>query len=170
MDLGPVLVEALEMLGARLAESQVELRLPRPLPVALCDRVRVREVFSNLVSNAAKYNDKADKWMEIGFIGPGDADRPASAPADTLGQTLFYVRDNGIGIEMRHKDRVFAIFKRLHAQDTYGGGSGAGLTIARKMVEQHRGRIWFDSEVGVGSTFYFTLPGPKFLEGKAHAA
>ena len=181
MDLGPVLVEAVEMLGARLAESQVELRVPRPLPVALCDRVRVREVFSNLVSNAAKYNDKAHRWMEIGFISPnadgdGDGDRPASAasatsaPADSEGQTIFYVRDNGIGIDMRHKDRVFAIFKRLHAQDAYGGGTGAGLTIARKMVEQHRGRIWFDSEIGVGSTFYFTLPGPKFLEGNAHAA
>ena len=169
MDLGPVLVEALEMLGVRLAESEVELRVPRPLPVALCDRVRVREVFSNLISNAAKYNDKAHRWMEIGFISP-DGARPASALADTEGQTLFYVRDNGIGIDMRHKDRVFAIFKRLHAQDAYGGGTGAGLTIARKMVEQHRGRIWFDSEIGVGSTFYFTLPGPKLLEGNAHAA
>ena len=154
--------------------GQVELRVPRPLPVALCDRVRVREVFSNLVSNAAKYNDKAHRWVEIGFISPDEA-RPASAayaasaPADTEGQTLFYVRDNGIGIDMRHKDRVFAIFKRLHAQEAYGGGSGAGLTIARKMVEQHLGRIWFDSEIGVGSTFYLTLPGPKFLDGNDHA-
>ena len=165
--LGPVLVEAMDMLGARLAESQVEVRVPRPLPAAHCDRVRVREVFSNLISNAAKYNDKAHRWLEIGFISPDEA-RPASAPACSDGQTLFYVRDNGIGIDPRHKDRVFAIFKRLHAQDAFGGGSGAGLTIARKMVEQHQGRIWFDSEVGVGSTFYFTLPGT--LHGKPHAA
>ena len=166
-DLGPVLVEATDMLGARLAESQVAVRMPRPLPAALCDRVRVREVFANLISNAAKYNDKPQRWMEIGYIsptdgpqdGPQDGARPASAPADTEGHTLFYVRDNGIGIDMRHKDRVFAIFKRLHPQDAYGGGSGAGLTIARKMVEQHHGRIWFDSEPGVGTTFYFTLPG-----------
>jgi chemotaxis family two-component system sensor kinase Cph1 len=162
LDLGPVLVEALEMLGARLAESQVEVRVPRPLPMAYGDRVRVREVFSNLISNATKYNDKAGAWVEIGCIGlddtPAAAARPASAPAEVSGDTIFYVRDNGIGIDPRHKDRVFMIFKRLHAQDAFGGGSGAGLTIACKMVEQHHGRIWFDSVIGEGSTFYFTLP------------
>ena len=162
-DLGPVLVEAIEMLGARLAENDIELRVPRPMPVAHCDRVRVREVFSNLISNAAKYNDKPHRWVEVGYLDPGHAEVEAgiqaSAPAQTAGQTLFYVRDNGIGIDMRHKDRVFAIFKRLHAQDAFGGGSGAGLTIARKMVERHQGLIWFDSQIGVGSTFYFTLPG-----------
>jgi two-component system, chemotaxis family, sensor kinase Cph1 len=168
-DLGPVLVEAMEMLGARLAESSVEVRVPRPLPVARCDRVRVREVFSNLISNAAKYNDKAQRWLEVGHIGPVDA-APASAPAEAAGQTLYYVRDNGIGIDMRHKDRVFAIFKRLHAQDAFGGGSGAGLTIARKMVQQHGGRIWFDSQLGAGSTFYFTLPGFETSAGHSRAA
>jgi light-regulated signal transduction histidine kinase (bacteriophytochrome) len=172
--LGPVLVEAIEMLGTQLADSQVEVRVPRPMPVAHCDRVRVREVFSNLISNAAKYNDKAQKWVEVGYIGPDDLPaemaRPASAPAQTDGHTLFYVRDNGIGIDMRHKDRVFAIFKRLHAQEAFGAGSGAGLTIARKMVEQHRGLIWFDSEIGVGSTFFFTLPDASPTGSSPHAA
>ena len=179
-DLGPVLVEAMEMLGARLAESQVEVRVPRPLPVAHCDRVRVREVFANLISNAAKYNDKAQTWVEIGHLEPHDGPlalagaprhpRPASTPAEARNDTVFYVRDNGIGIEARHKDRVFEIFKRLHAQDAYGGGSGAGLTIARKMVEQHRGRIWFDSIPGQGATFYFTLPGMRSLDVSSDAA
>ncbi len=175
IDLGPVLVEATDMLGARLAESQVELRLPRPLPTACCDRVRVREVYANLIANAIKYNDKPQRWVEIGYIDvfeppgepPGEATselasvvaRPASTPPHCQADTIFYVRDNGIGIDARHKDRVFALFKRLHGQDEFGGGSGAGLTIARKMVEQHRGCIWFDSQPGVGSTFYFTLPG-----------
>jgi light-regulated signal transduction histidine kinase (bacteriophytochrome) len=168
-DLGPVLVEAIEMLGARLAESHVDVRVPRPLPHALCDRVRVREVFSNLISNAAKYNDKDQTWVEVGHIGPDDA-APASAPAEAEGHTLFYVRDNGIGIDLRHKDRVFAIFKRLHAQDAFGGGSGAGLTIARKKVEQHGGRLWFDSQPGAGSTFYFTLPGFEATAGQSDAA
>ena len=183
--LGPVLVEAMEMLGARLAESKVEVRVPRPLPLARCDRVRVREVFSNLISNAAKYNDKAQTWVEIGYIEPDDGSsamalqdrpaspacpaRPSSTPAEAGDGTLFYVRDNGIGIDARHQERVFEIFKRLHAQDAFGGGSGAGLTIARKMVEQHRGRLWFDSLPGAGSTFYFTLPGPKTLDLKPHA-
>ena len=175
LDLNRVLVEALEMLGARLAESQVEVRVPRLLPVAHGDRVRVREVFSNLISNAIKYNDKVGAWVEIGHIGLHDVAtalaRPASTPADAAGDTIFYVRDNGIGIDLRHKDRVFMIFKRLHAQDAFGGGSGAGLTIARKMVEQHHGRIWFDSALGEGSIFYFTLPGHSGSEdGTPHAA
>ncbi len=172
ISLGPVLVEALEMLGARLTESQVEVRVPRPLPVAHADRVRVREVFSNLISNAMKYNDKAQTWVEIGYIGAVDESstmpRPVSTPAGAREHTLFYVRDNGIGIDERHKDRIFEIFKRLHAHDAYGGGSGAGLTIARKMVEQHQGRIWFDSRLGVGSTFYFTLPGLEARVAGSH--
>ncbi len=164
IELGPVLVEAMDMLGARLAESRVEVRVPRPLPMAHCDRIRVREIFANLVSNATKYNDKPHPWVEIGCIGAQDEaltmKRPASTPAGARGDTLFYVRDNGIGIETRHKDRIFAIFKRLHSADAFGGGSGAGLTIARKMVQQHGGLIWFDSQVGEGTTFYFTQPDP----------
>ncbi len=162
IDLGPVLVESMEMLGARLAESTVEVRVPRPLPAAHADRVRVREIFSNLISNAVKYNDKAQPWVEIGYLEVQDAPptwtRPASTPQEAGGDPIFYVRDNGIGIDTQHRERVFEIFKRLHPHDAFGGGSGAGLTIARKMVEQHKGRIWFDSQPGLGSTFYFTLP------------
>lgn len=146
VDLGAVVVEALEMLGSRLADSGLEVRIPRPLPQLLCDRVRVREVFANLISNALKYNDKPEPWLEIGYL-----DRDGTAPQ------VFYVRDNGIGIESRHRERVFQIFKRLHPRDAYGGGSGAGLAIVRKLVEQHDGRIWFDAEPDVGATFYFTL-------------
>ena len=76
-----------------------------------------------------------------------------------LGQTILYVRDNGIGIAARHHDQVFKMFRRLHMRDAYGGGSGVGLTIVKKLVERHHGKIWIDSELGVGSTFYFTLLG-----------
>ena len=157
-DLGVVLGEAIDMLGARLAERQTEVRVPRPLPWARCDRIRVREVLSNLISNASKYNDHAgaEAWVEIGFIGAAEP-RPASAPAEVGGDAIFYVRDNGIGIDPQHKERVYEIFKRLHVPDAYGGGTGAGLTIVRKMVQQHGGHIWFDSQPGQGSSFYFTL-------------
>jgi light-regulated signal transduction histidine kinase (bacteriophytochrome) len=163
-DLGPVLVEAIDMLGGRLAQSKVDMRVPRPLPVASCDRVRVREVYANLIANAIKYNDKPQPWVEVGYIGVDAPARPASTPRRCQADTILYVRDNGIGIDERHKDRVFALFKRLHGQDEFGGGSGAGLTIARKMVEQHRGCIWFDSLPGVGTTFYFTLPGDGYTD------
>jgi two-component system, chemotaxis family, sensor kinase Cph1 len=162
VDLGAVLAEALEMLGGRFIESGLEVRVPRPLPATRGDRSRVREVLSNLISNAAKYNDRSDPWVEIGYIRAHDdasaAARPASTPAEAKDDTIFYVRDNGIGIDQRNQDRAFAIFKRLHPPEAFGGGTGVGLTIVRKMVEQHRGRIWLESAPGVGSTFYFTLP------------
>jgi light-regulated signal transduction histidine kinase (bacteriophytochrome) len=158
--LDEVLADALDSLGARLEESGVAMRVPRPLPAAHCDRVRMREIFANLVANAAKYNDKPERWAEVGYLDPGEAPRPADrwgAAARLAGQRVFYVRDNGIGIEDRHRDRVFMMFKRLHARDAFGGGSGAGLAIVKKLVEQHRGAIWFESTPGVGTTFYFTL-------------
>jgi len=78
------------------------------------------------------------------------------APA-TDASPVLYVRDNGIGIEPRHFDLVFKMFKRLHGRDEFGGGSGAGLSIVQKLVDQHRGSVWVESTAGAGSTFYFTL-------------
>jgi hypothetical protein len=105
------------------------------------------QVFTNLIANAVKYSDKADRQIEIGAL-------PTDPPT-------VYVRDNGIGIDPRHADNIFRMFKRLHGRDRYGGGSGAGLTIVRKIVERHGGRIWVESTPGEGSTFYFTLaPAP----------
>jgi chemotaxis family two-component system sensor kinase Cph1 len=146
VDLAAVVTEALEMLGSRLTNGGLEVRVPRPMPRLSCDRARVREVFANLISNALKYNDKPHPWIEIGYLD-----------SDGVLPQVFFVRDNGIGIESRHRERVFQIFKRLHPRDAFGGGAGAGLAIVRKLVEQHHGRIWFDAQPGVGSTFYFTL-------------
>ena len=69
----------------------------------------------------------------------------------------LYVRDNGIGIREKHKSAVFRMFKRLNAPEKFGGGSGVGLTIVQKIVQRHGGRIWIESEFGVGTTFFFTL-------------
>ena len=151
-----VLGEAIDSLGARLEESGVTVHVPRSMPPARCDRIRTREIFANLIANAAKYNDKAERRVEVGYIDPADAS--AAARASGAARTrVFYVRDNGIGIEERHRERVFMMFKRLHARDAFGGGSGAGLAIVKKLVDQHQGRIWFESVAGVGTTFYFTL-------------
>jgi len=123
----------------------------------MCDRIRVREVLVNLLSNAIKYNDKVAKRVEVGFVGPHETPLRGTFPADTNGQTVYYVRDNGIGISARHFDQVFKMFKRLHGREEYGGGTGAGLTIVRKLVERHRGQVWLESAAGEGSTFFFTL-------------
>ena len=157
VDLNEVAAEAMEMVGSRAAEGQMALVVPRPLPPVVCDRVGCREVFVNLLSNALKYNDKLEKRIEIGYIRPDEVHPRPGCPSESVGQVLYYVRDNGIGISPQHYEQVFTIFKRLHARDAYGGGTGAGLTIVKKLVERHRGQVWLDSTPGEGSTVYFTL-------------
>lgn len=100
-------------------------------------------VLQNLISNGLKFNSSQPPTVEVGMT---DGEQPA-----------MFVRDNGIGIEPRHHETVFAIFRRLHARDKYEG-TGAGLAIARKIIEQHGGRLWLESEPGRGSTFFFRLP------------
>ena len=155
-DLNEVVNESIEMVDARRVEGPTEIAVPRALPHARCDRVRCREIFVNLLSNALKYNDKPQKRVEVGFIAPGESPRPG-APEGAIDVTIYYVKDNGIGIAERYFDQVFKMFKRLHGRDEYGGGTGAGLTIVQKLVERHHGRVWLDSTPGEGSTFYFTL-------------
>lgn len=144
-DPNELLQEAIAVLFASRPDAQMSIRIPRCLPTIECDPVLVSEVFSNLISNALKYNDKADPWVEIGY-----EERSGESP-------LFYVRDNGIGIQTHHHETIFKLFKRLHSQDKYGGGTGAGLAIVKKIVELHGGRIWVESVAGTGATFYFSL-------------
>jgi chemotaxis family two-component system sensor kinase Cph1 len=157
-DLNQVVAEAVEMVGSRRDETQAEFVVPRPLPTVHSDWVRCREIYVNLLSNALKYNDKSHKRVEIGWIeAHEDHPRPRRAP-QAAGQNIYYVKDNGIGIEAKHYEQVFKMFKRLHARDVFGGGSGAGLPIAKKLVERLGGQIWLDSTPGEGSIFYFSLP------------
>jgi signal transduction histidine kinase len=145
VDLGEIVSGILDSLAISLRQEGVEVRVPRPLPVVRADRVRVGEIFHNLIVNAMKYNDKPRKWIEIGWHQNG------------AGPPVFHVRDNGIGIPEKHREAVFRIFKRLHGREKFGGGTGAGLTIVKKIVERHHGRIWLESSAGEGTTFYFTL-------------
>jgi len=154
-DLNVVLREVLDRLAMSIEQQQVQLRIPRPLPTIQYDVVSLGEVFYNLILNAIKYNTKPEKWVEIGYqeLAP-----PSSADASGVPYT-FYVRDNGIGIQEKHFETIFRIFKRLHVRDQFGGGTGAGLTIAKKIVERHGGRIWLESTLTVGTTFFFTIKG-----------
>lgn len=145
VNLEKMLNEILATLEGRLQQERIDIRRPASLPTVYADHARVGELFRNLITNAFKYNDKPQRWIEIGCTETAQE-----------GQ-VFYVRDNGIGIPAKHFDRIFQIFKRLHGQEKYGGGTGAGMTICKKIVEKHGGRIWLASTVGEGSTFYFTL-------------
>jgi signal transduction histidine kinase len=147
----PVNVDAVvdavaEDLNRLWTKEGIELRRNAPLGSVYGDAARIGEVFQNLFSNAAKYNDKPSKWIEVGC-------NHSSIPP------VFYVRDNGIGIPTQHHENIFRIFKRLHEQNKFGGGTGAGLTIVKKIVERYGGRIWLESVPGEGTVFYFTLSG-----------
>lgn len=148
-DLNELVQEVIVVFRASRPDLQLDIRIPRPLPTVQCHPVLMNEVFSNLLSNAFKYNEQAQPCVEIGYLDTVDA-KPAA--------TIFYVQDNGIGIQEHHLENIFRLFKRLHSQEKYGGGTGAGLAIVKKIIELHNGRIWVESTVGVGSTFYFTIP------------
>ncbi|MFC1623717.1 ATP-binding protein [Candidatus Omnitrophota bacterium] len=145
IDLNELLSDVKKNLVYSLEERNVDLKVMENLPTLTCDNIRISEVFSNLISNAIKYSKKDIRpVIEIGYRDKGDFYE-------------FYVKDNGIGIDEEYYDKVFQIFQRLHAKGEYEG-TGAGLTIVKKIIENHSGKIWVTSEVGAGSTFYFTLP------------
>ncbi|OQW32292.1 MAG: hypothetical protein A4E19_19890 [Nitrospira sp. SG-bin1] len=156
-DLASLVRRVVQSLKPRLDELQVAVRTTGPLPTLSVNPVMFQEVFANLITNAMKYNDKPEKWIEIGV----SAEEPASqrtVAAQEEGMTVLHVKDNGIGIPTRHQEQIFNMFRRLHARDAYGGGTGVGLTIAKKIIERHGGRLWVESEPTVGSTFFIALP------------
>jgi two-component system, chemotaxis family, sensor kinase Cph1 len=158
VDLGQVVEGVLDMIAIS-QPTPTEFRIPRPLPTVQCDRPQVIELFTNLISNAIKYNDREQKWVEIGYVLPEETNPDLPESLDRS-QIVFFVRDNGIGIRAKHLDTIFKIFKRLHPANNYNGGTGAGLTITKKIVERHGGSIVVESIFGDGSTFYFTLGQP----------
>ncbi|NOH04748.1 MAG: PAS domain-containing protein [Chloroflexi bacterium] len=134
--------EALEIVHGRLRENKVQVIVQKNLPAVYGDRQRLVEAMQNLIDNAAKFIGK-DPRVEIGQEGFEG------------GKPVFFVRDNGIGIDPVHHDRIFGLFNKL---DTASEGTGIGLSLVKRIVEVHGGRIWVRSEAGKGATFYFTLP------------
>lgn len=153
VDLNEVLQQSLLFLRNRIADSNAEIVVPRLLPKAFVDEIRVGEVFSNLISNALKYTDQENPRIEIGYTENETRDIAGALKIERV----YYVRDNGIGIDERFHSDIFRIFKRLHGRKEYSGGVGAGLTIVKRIVERHGGRIWLESATGEGTIFYFTL-------------
>ena len=142
--------EAVDRVRGRLDEINAIVEIQRDLPVVNVDRIRLVEVVQNLIDNAAKYsNPKSKPRIEIGTIEDGQ------------NPTVFYVRDNGIGIAPAYHENIFGLFNKLNATSE---GTGIGLTLVKRIIEVHGGRIWVESETGKGATFYFTLPTRQIKE------
>lgn len=142
-DAHAVLGEALVNLSTAIAESGA-LVTNGDLPTVRADPTQLLQLFQNLIGNAIKFRGPASPRVQV-------------SARDVGHEWLFSVRDNGIGIDPQYAGRLFVIFQRLHTREEYPG-TGIGLALCRRVVERHGGRIWFESEPGKGSTFFFTFP------------
>ncbi len=134
-----------DRLEYRINEHNVTINIADNMPVLFCDRIKIGEVFHNLISNAIKFSSKQDypPVLNIGYT-----ENPNSHE--------FSVKDNGIGIAPEDQERVFGFFKRLESAKEFEG-TGAGLSIVKEIVSEHQGQIWIDSKVGEYTCFYFTI-------------
>lgn len=130
----------------KLAEVKYNAKITiKDLPSANCDAALIRQVFVNLISNALKFSNlKPEPMIEIGSKSEND-------------ETVYYIKDNGAGFDMKFYDKLFGVFQRLHSAEDFKG-TGIGLAIAKRIITSHGGRIWAEGKVNEGATFYFSLP------------
>jgi len=143
IDLREVFDEVARMLSGNAKENEVQVTRSE-LPVVTGDRTQLTQLMMNLINNGIKYRSQQPPRIHVW------AERNGA-------EWLISIRDNGIGIEPRHQEQIFEIFKRLHSPQAYPG-TGIGLAVCRRIVHRHGGRIWVDSEPGKGSVFHFTIP------------
>ena len=147
-DLNNALNGVLSYLQTYIVENNTQITYD-PLPLIVGDSSQIQQLFQNLLSNAIKFQDDEPPRIHISADESSD-------------EWKFGVSDNGIGIDPEYQEQIFNVFKRLHTRIEYPG-TGIGLSICKKIVERHGGRIWVKSKLGEGSTFYFTIP-KKIIE------
>jgi light-regulated signal transduction histidine kinase (bacteriophytochrome) len=159
-----VVKQAIEDLHADREGRDVEISIG-DLPVCEADPQLIRQVFVNLIANALKYTRPSEKArIEIGWTRLGELKRQLSheqlqaIPSAVSDPELpvYFVRDNGVGFEMKYADKLFGVFQRLHRQEDFEG-TGVGLATVQRIIKRHGGCIWAYSEIGKGATFYLTL-------------
>lgn len=147
VDLNEVIEDLISVeLAVRIEETGGVVRVPESLPMIQADPAQTHQLLQNLIGNALKYCQEGT---------PPEITVRASEEGDMVRTEVL---DNGIGIDGEDRDNIFIMFKRLHSRDAYGGGSGIGLAVCKKIVERHGGTIGIDSRSGEGSTFWFTAP------------
>ncbi|MEO7143492.1 MAG: ATP-binding protein, partial [Bryobacteraceae bacterium] len=149
-DANAALKEALLNLAATVEENHARVRTADELPVVKIPLIHLIQLFQNLIGNTIKYRQPEHPAGEPPTV-------EIAAVRQGRDRWLFSVRDNGIGIDAQYLIQIFGVFKRLHGQSVEG--TGIGLALCQKIVERAGGRIWVESKPGVGSTFFFTLPG-----------
>jgi len=137
--------QCVEELRAEQQGRRVEMAIG-DLPACQADPALLKQVWLNLISNALKYTRK----QEMAFIAVGCQEQDSA--------TAYFVRDNGVGFDMRYADKLFGVFQRLHRAEEYAG-TGVGLAIVQRIIHRHGGRVWAEAAVNHGATFYFTLQG-----------
>lgn len=148
-DLSEVMQYVSRVLEEDIKKNEAVITI-NPMPVIMANKTLITQLFANLVSNALKYHAANKPEIEVGYNEERD-------------KYIFYVKDNGIGIDPKFFDKIFIIFQRLHSKSEYSG-TGIGLAICKKIVETHKGRIWIESEKDKGSTFYFSIPKKHYYE------
>jgi PAS domain S-box-containing protein len=141
VNLSQMLLEVIDILSP---PAHFKVQVETPLPTVSAERTRIEQVFQNLLSNAVKYNDKPEGVIRVGGIDGGDHWR-------------FYVADNGPGIEEKDFERIFQVFQTGKPRDQVES-TGVGLAVVKRSVELYGGRVWVESRLGEGSTFFFTHP------------
>jgi len=145
IDVNDVLLIVQSNLSKRLEDENGTIQIQKDnIPTILSNHTQMVQLFQNIISNALKFRGKRDPVVIVDC-------------KVKEGQHIFSVKDNGIGIALEHQERVFEMFKRLHTRDEYEG-TGIGLSTCKKIVQKHGGEIWLESEHGVGTTFYFSIP------------
>lgn len=135
------------------------------LPACEADPLLLRQVFVNLLSNALKYSRKEQEArIEVGALKfgqlrrQGESDKPGQVPPPMLDpdSSVYYVRDNGVGFDMRYANKLFGVFQRLHSVQDFEG-TGVGLATVQRIIHKHGGQVWAEAAVDKGATFYFTI-------------
>jgi light-regulated signal transduction histidine kinase (bacteriophytochrome) len=167
--LNSIVAEVIAILEPDSEGRQVEWVIA-DLPTVTCDPVLVKQVFQNLLANALKFTrPRADGNAQAGTPAPTSRTVIEVGHKEQDGQTVFMVRDNGIGFNMKYVDKLFGVFQRLHRAEDFEG-TGIGLATVQRIVQKHGGRVWAEGELDKGAAFYFTLGVGKEAEPKSNGA